>query len=59
MIGEALTSAPAVISLAKVKRVYADDWLVALSIIRLIDFALFRHLPVVWSVFRSAVSVVS
>ena len=58
MIGEALTSAPAVISLAKVKRVYADDWLFALSIIRLIDFALFRHLPVVWSVFRFAVSVV-
>ena len=58
MIGEALTSAPAVMSLAKARRVYADDQLFAAPAIRLAGFALFRHLPVVWSVLRFTFSVV-
>ena len=58
MIGEALTSAPAVMSLAKARRVYADDQLFAFPAIRLAGFAFFLHLPVVWSVFRLTVSVV-
>ena len=58
MIGEALTSAPAVMSLAKARRVYADDQLFAAPAIRLAGPALFRHLPVVWSVLRFAFSVV-
>ena len=58
MIGEALTSAPAVMSLAKARRVYADDQLLAFPAIRFAGFAFFLHLPVVWSVFRLTVSVV-
>ena len=58
MIGEALTSAPAVMSLAKARQVYADDQLFAAPAIRLAGPALFRHLPVVWSVLRFTFSVV-
>ena len=45
-------------SLAKARRVYADDQLFAFPAIRLAGFAFFLHPPVVWSVFRLTVSVV-